>query len=147
MTDLIKWDPFKELADIRDSFDRLLFKRDRVRDIFETGSISPKISISEEGDNVVVEAEIPGIDKKDIEISVRDNVLTIKGETKKEKKEEKKGKYYYSERHYGSFYRSIDLPKEIDDKKTKASYKDGVLRIELPIIKEAKEKGTKIQIE
>jgi HSP20 family protein len=151
MKDLMLWDPFKEMLDIRDSFDRILnrsfLKRERGDSDFDFTTLSPKISVTEEGDNIVVEADMPGIDKKDISVTVNENTLTIKGETKKEKKEEKKGKYYYNERYYGSFYRTIELPKTVDDKKAKASYKDGVLRIELPIPKEAKEKETKITVE
>ena len=151
MKDLMLWDPFKEMLDIRDSFDRILnrsfLKRERGDSDFDFTTLSPKISVTEEGDNIVVEADMPGIDKKDISVTVNENTLIIKGETKKEKKEEKKGKYYYNERYYGSFYRTIELPKTVDDKKAKASYKDGVLRIELPIPKEAKEKETKITVE
>jgi HSP20 family protein len=139
------------MSDIRDSFEdffnRSLFRRFRGRGLFEAENHSPKISVSEEGENVIVEAELPGIEKKDINLSVTNDLVTIKGETKKEKKEEKKGRYYYNERYYGSFYRSIELPKEVDDKKAKASFKDGILKIELPVSKEAKTKEMKVAIE
>jgi HSP20 family protein len=106
----------------------------------------PKIDIWEDEEKYVVEAELPGFDKKDIDINITDDILTIKAARKKE--EEKKDKnYYYAERSYGEFVRSVRLPSEVDKKSIKAKYNNGVLELTLPKTKEAKEKTTKIEIE
>jgi HSP20 family protein len=106
----------------------------------------PKIDIWEDEEKYVVEAELPGFDKKDIEVNITDDILTIKATRKKE--EEKKDKnYYYTERSYGEFVRSVRLPSEVDKKSIKAKYNNGVLELTLPKTKEAKEKTTKIEIE
>jgi len=106
----------------------------------------PKIDIWEDEEKYVVEAELPGFDKKDIEVNITDDILTIKATRKKE--EEKKDKnYYYAERSYGEFVRSVRLPSEVDKKSIKAKYNNGVLELTLPKTKEAKEKTTKIEIE
>jgi len=106
----------------------------------------PKIDIWEDEEKYVVEAELPGFDKKDIDINITDDILTIKAARKKE--EEKKDKnYYYAERSYGEFVRSVRLPYEVDKKSIKAKYNNGVLELTLPKTKEAKEKTTKIEVE
>jgi HSP20 family protein len=88
------------------------------------------MDISEDEKHVYIEAEIPGVEKKDLKISVQDNVLTISGEKKKE--EEKKGKNYYrSERVYGSFTRSMTLPEDVNVEKVDAKFEEGILKITL----------------
>jgi HSP20 family protein len=108
--------------------------------------VQPSIDIFEEGDNVVVKAEIPGMKKEDIDVNLTDNMVTISGEKKKEEKVEKKN-YYRLERSYGSFYRSFRLPKEVQTDKAKANFKDGVLEIKIPETEEAKKKEKKIPIQ
>ena len=151
MRKLGTWDPLNELADIRDSFDRFfnrgILKKGKGEDVFGMTEFTPSVSMAEEDGKLVVEAELPGVDRKDVNISVSDSTLRISGETKKEKKDEKKGKYYYSERYYGVFNRTIDLPAEVDEKKAKASYRDGILKVEIPRTKEAKEKETRVTVE
>jgi HSP20 family protein len=106
----------------------------------------PRIDVWEDEEKYVVEADLPGFDKKDIEVNVTEDMLTIKAVRKKE--EEKKGKnYYYAERNYGEFVRSVRLPAEVDKKAIKAKYNNGVLELTLPKTKQAKEKTTKIEIE
>jgi len=97
----------------------------------------PSIEIVEEKDAIYVKAEMPGIEEKDLEVKIEDNILTLSGEKKEEKKEEKKN-YVFSERKFGSFYRSINLPEGIDKDKVKATFKKGVLSIDIPK-KEVKE--------
>jgi HSP20 family protein len=92
---------------------------------------APAIAVFERDDRFVVKAELPGTKKEDIDISVVGNRLTVKGERKAESKLEKED-YYYSERSYGSFSCSIDIPADVDAKKIEASYDDGVLEINLP---------------
>lgn len=112
----------------------------------EMEEISPTVDIFEEGDNVVVKAEIPGMKKEDIDVNITDDTITISGEKKKEEKVEKKD-YYRVERSYGSFSRSFRLPKEVQTDKAKATFKDGVLEITVPKTEEAKKKEKKVPIE
>ena len=93
-----------------------------------------------------MKAELPGIDPKDIDISLNEGVLTIKGEKRQEREEKEEG-YHLVERSYGSFTRSIRLPREVQSDKINASYKNGVLRITLPKSEEAKKKEIKIKVE
>ncbi len=106
----------------------------------------PKIDVWEDNDKYVVEAELPGFDKKDIDLNITNDVITIKA-TKKQQQEKKDKNYYYAERSYGEFVRSLRLPSEVDKKSIKAKYTNGVLELTLPKTKEAKEKSTKVEIE
>ncbi|MDH5661902.1 MAG: Hsp20/alpha crystallin family protein [Elusimicrobiota bacterium] len=147
MANLIPWEPFRELADIGSIFDRFFGRMARRRPgLLGEGFWSPAIDVYDQKDRIVVKAELPGIDKKNVKVSVEGDVLSIRGETKKAQ-EVKEKDYYYSERAYGSFYRALPLPVTVEKEKVKASYKDGVLTIELPKTKEAKAKETDIQIE
>lgn len=154
MRDLMKisplsdWDPFRELTEIRDSFDKFFGRSLLTRRRESDGTIAflPAVEIEEKKDSLVVKADLPGIEKKDVQVTVRDGQLILKGESKKEAKTEDKG-YYYSERSYGSFYRSIALPVEVDEKNVKAKFHDGVLTIHLPKTKEEKEKEKVVEIE
>lgn len=119
------------------------FPRLRMPDMEE---ISPTVDIFEEGDNVVVKAEIPGMKKEDIDVNITDDTITVSGEKKKEEKVEKKD-YYRLERSYGSFSRSFRLPKEVQTDRAKATFKDGVLEITVPKTEEAKKKEKKVTIE
>ena len=90
--------------------------------------------------------ELPGMEMKDIDVTVSDDMLTIKGEKKVERKEDKKG-YYLSERSYGAIYRTIPLPPGVDGEKAKASFKNGVLTIKLPQTPEAQAKVKRIEVQ
>lgn len=103
----------------------------------------PVIDVNEDAIFIHVTAEIPGIDEKDLDVRIENNHLILSGE-KKEEKEEKKDNYVFSERTYGSFHRSITLPKGINTEKIKATYKKGVLKIDIP--KEGVEEPKKIAI-
>jgi len=104
----------------------------------------PAIDIYEDGDNVVAEASLPGIDPKDVDVTVENDTLTLQGQTKSEQ-EEKDKNYYRKEVRSGSFHRSVQLPYAVDGDKAKASYENGVLRIIIPKAEHAKAK--KITIE
>ncbi|PYJ13800.1 MAG: hypothetical protein DME93_02085 [Verrucomicrobia bacterium] len=91
----------------------------------------PQVDVTETDKEIKVSAEIPGVEPKDIDVSVEDGVLTIKGEKKYEREEKEKGQYRM-ERSYGSFERAIELPAEVDESKAKAEFKKGVLRLTLP---------------
>jgi HSP20 family protein len=105
----------------------------------------PAINLYEKENNLIVEAELPGIPKDAVKITCTDHTLTIQGETKKEEEEKKEG-YYRMERRYGSFYRTVALPETVDYGKAKAEFKDGVLKITLPMTAKPEEKGRTIPI-
>ncbi len=112
----------------------------------EAGIAGPRVDIFEEGDNVVVKAELPGMRKEEIEVNLTDNSITISGEKKKEEKVERKD-YYRLERSYGSFSRSFALPSEVDIARARAQMREGVLEVRIPKTEEAKKKEKKIPIE
>lgn len=112
----------------------------------EMEEVMPSVDIFEEGDNVVVKAELPGIRKEDIDVNMTDNTVSISGEKKKEEKVERKN-YYRGERSYGAFTRSFRLPVEVQTDKAKASFKEGVLEIRIPKTEEAKKREKKVSIE
>ncbi len=115
--------------------------------MFGNGALAPKVDVSETKDAVEVTAELPGVDEKDIDVTVADGVLTLRGEKKSERKEEDKAKnWHLVERSYGSFLRSIPLGFDPDSNKVEAKFDTGVLRVRLPKPAEALKKEKKIEI-
>ncbi len=126
---LIRFEPLKELETLHDRMQKYFDGFPAFGSDFSS-TFSPKIDISDDEKNVYVEAELPGLKKEDIKITLQDNILTLKGE--KNKVEEKKEKNYYrSERSYGSFQRSFTLPVEVDSEKVNAKYENGTLILTL----------------
>jgi HSP20 family protein len=107
---------------------------------------APVVDLYEEKDDIVVKAELPGIEKNNIEVNLADHTLTIKGEKKKEE-EIKEQNYYRAERSYGSFVRTLELPKDVHTDKVKATFKDGILEVRLPKTEEAKAKEVKVKVD
>ena len=107
---------------------------------------APAVDLYEEKDDIVVKAELPGMEKDNIEVNLADHTLTIKGEKKKEA-EVKEENYYMSERFHGSFLRTLELPKDVHGDKVKASFKDGILEVRLPKTEEAKRKEVKVKVD
>ena len=142
---LIRWQP-AELTDLRRDLDR-------VFDTFWTGDQepqnvrpwSPAIDISETPDAYLVAAELPGVEKQDVHVTVLENRLFIKGEKKQETREEKQN-VHRVERAYGAFSRSFDLPRAVEAEKITAAYKDGVLRVSVPKAEEAKPKQIEVNV-
>lgn len=143
---LIRWQP-AELTDLRRDLDR-------VFDTFWTGSDgnaptprswSPAVDISETPDAYLVTAEVPGVEKENVHVTVLENRLFIKGEKHQESREEKENTHR-TERVYGAFSRSFDLPRAVDAEKISASYKDGILRIAVPKAEDAKPKQIEINV-
>jgi HSP20 family protein len=129
---LIPWRPFRELDELQRRFeDSWPFWPSPGRFPFETGEWAPAIDMYEKDDKYMVKAELPGMKEEDVDVSVVGDRLTIKGE-KKAETEIKEENYYRSERSYGSFFRSIDLPSDADPDKVEASYEDGVLEVAIP---------------
>jgi HSP20 family protein len=114
-------------------------------DVWARGEIVPQLDVSEDDKSFAVRVDLPGLDEKDIEVTLSDRVLTIRGE-KKEEKEAKEKEYYRRERAYGTFRRSIEIPAAVDATKIEASFKKGVLSIRLPKTKEAQEKVRQIEV-
>ena len=114
-------------------------------DVSEFETLLPKVDMYEEGNELVLKADLPGMKKEDVDIHLSDNILTISGETKTEEKVEK-GDYYAYERSQGSFYRRFEIPIDIDTEKTKARLENGVLEIRLPKTHEAESRNRKIEI-
>lgn len=153
---LERWTPSKDLDRFRHEFDDLLerFSFDRdwfapFRDRFgerEPVAARPAIESSIEDGKFIVRTDLPGIDPKNVDIKVVGDVLTIKG-TREEKSETKKADFFRREIRYGSFERSISLPKGIKAEDLKATYRNGVLELSAPVPKEATPKEVKIQVE
>jgi HSP20 family protein len=145
---IVRWEPFRDLLATQKEFDRLF--REAFSPMFGEGEIStrtwaPAVDIYETADNIVLKAELPGVDPKDVEIRVEDNTLFLKGERKFEK-EVKEENYHRVERSYGSFARSFSLPSSIAADKVTAEYKDGLLTLTMPKREEAKPKTIKINL-
>lgn len=126
---LVKFNPFKELELLSERMKNLFEDLPTAFSFDFNTSFYPRVDISEDENNVYVTAEIPGVDKKDVKVTLQDNILTIEGEKKSEVKDEKKN-YYRIERTYGSFCRSFALPAEVDTDKVKAKFENGMLLIE-----------------
>jgi HSP20 family protein len=106
----------------------------------------PAVDVYEENDDVVVKAEIPGMGKDDIQVDLSDSKLTIRGEKKKEE-EIKEENYHRTERSYGSFVRSLELPAEVKADAAKATFKNGVLEVRVPKTEAAKQRQVKVKVE
>lgn len=110
----------------------------------EMAAWSPSMNVYEKDDQIVMEAELPGLKKEDIEVSVQDNMLRVSGKRNAEK-EIKEENYYRHERRYGAFSRSVSLPSSVDSTKINANYQDGVLKVTIPKAEEAKAKRIEIR--
>jgi HSP20 family protein len=146
---LVRWEPtLKALNDLRNEMDRIFetFFGERFPAFKEEFSFTPAIEVSETESEIIVKAAVPGIDKKDLNISILDNNLIIKGEIKREK-EEKKKNYYKQEIAYGSFSRTIPLPAEVKVDEVKANMKNGIVTITIPKSEKAKAKEITINVE
>jgi len=106
---------------------------------------APTVDVSETKDKYLVKAELPGLDAKDVNVKLSDDILTIKGEKKKET-EDKDENHYFSERYYGNFQRSFQLPASVKADKIEASFNKGVLKVTLPTAEEAKKKEIEVKV-
>ncbi|HTL52289.1 MAG TPA: Hsp20/alpha crystallin family protein [Planctomycetota bacterium] len=113
---------------------------------FSKGAFTPAVNVADHEKEIEVTAELPGMEEKEIQVSVQDDFLTISGEKKEEKEEKKENGYYRMERHYGSFQRVVALPAEVAADKAEAKFKNGVLHITLPKKPEALAKTKKIPV-
>ncbi len=143
---IIRWDPFRDLITIREKMNRLfedaVTSRGEEKD-FVPSAWTPSVDIFETENELVLSAEVPGINEKDIEIKIEDNTLTLRGERNFEK-ETKEENYHRIERAYGSFFRSFSLPLYINQDTIKAEHLNGVLKIVMPKKPELKPRQVKI---
>lgn len=146
MTVLTRWDPFREFSTLQDRMNRLF--RDSYGDREEaltTSTFAPPVDVYEDEHHVTLNIEVPGIEEKDIDVRVENNVLTVHGERKFEK-EQKEENFRRVERQYGSFNRSFTLPNTVDTDNIQASYGKGILKIQLSKKAEAKPKQIKVNV-
>jgi HSP20 family protein len=145
--DLVPWRPFGEVGSLRRDMDRLWdrFFGETPFDRTFTEQWLPSVDVSETKDKFLIKAELPGLEAKDVNVSVSGDILTIKGE--KEKEEEEKDEHYYCcERYCGSFQRSFQLPVNVQANKVEATFDKGVLKISLPKTEEAKKKEIEVKV-
>jgi HSP20 family protein len=142
---LVTWDPFREMTSIREDMERLFdtmtgrYPRERSE-----GFWAPSVDVEENNDAITIRAEVPGMNKEDIKVTVTDDTVTLSGERRHET-ELKDKTFHRIERIYGKFQRTIGLPAAVEGDKAKASYKAGVLELVLP--KSAKAKAHEIQVQ
>ena len=143
--EVTEWEPFNRLSTLRDEVNRLFDFSWPSRDTGLFSGWSPTLDMHDDKDNLVVQIELPGMKKEEIEISLHDGMLTVSGERRLER-ENKEGETFRSERYFGKFQRSVTLPVAVNAEKVKASYKDGILSIELPKTEEAKPKHIEVSV-
>ncbi|UCG38519.1 MAG: Hsp20/alpha crystallin family protein [bacterium] len=142
----VYWGPFFGLRGLQEEMNRLF--SDFFGEVPEKGlaAVTPAVDLIDKKDRILVKVELPGISREDVEISLKDDLLTISGE-KKEEKEEKGENRYYMERSYGRFSRTLTLPVRVKGEKVKATFKDGVLEVTLPKAEEEKAREVQVKVE
>lgn len=149
---VMPWRPFAEIARVEREMDRMLggFLGGRAGSLFNEmsnlGIREPAVDLYEQNDEIVVKAELPGLDADDIEVSITDHLLVLRGEKRKEEEVNERD-YYRSERVYGEFVRTVPLPAEADPEKVTATINNGVLEIHLPKSEEAKKRQIQVQVQ
>lgn len=146
---LIKWDPFRELEEVSGRLNRIfgrpLGRLESNSEMLAMVDWTPSADISETDSAYLIKADIPGVNKEDVKVTIQDGMLTIRGERKMEK-EEKDKKFHRIERSYGSFMRSFRLPDDADESAVKAEFKDGMLNVTLGKSAKAKPKSINVSV-
>jgi len=143
---LVKWTPNSlSIFDEMNRMVRNVFNDDWNLPVYRDSIWNPAVDVKENEGSFVLTADIPGLTKKDVKISINNRVLNLHGE-RKEEKENEDGKFYYRERHIGSFSRSFQLPETVNEDGIQASFRNGVLSIELPKLEESLPKDLEIKI-
>ncbi|MGO9563197.1 MAG: Hsp20/alpha crystallin family protein [Candidatus Korobacteraceae bacterium] len=147
MTVLTRWEPFRDLSALQNRMNRLFEAQygGGREESLTTGAFVPAVDIYEDEHSIQLKLEVPGIDEKDLDIKVENNVLSVSGERKLEK-EEKEENFHRVERRYGSFTRSFTLPSTVSTDDIQADYDHGVLKIRLAKRAEAKPKQIKVSV-
>lgn len=142
---LISYDPFRQLRSLQDEMNRVFAGVENASDTgLARGSWSPSVDIYENKDSIVLEAELPGLSAENVDISIDNNVLTLHGERKFEKKDEGDN-FHRVERSYGSFTRSFTLPPTVSSENVEANFENGLLRVQLLKKEEAKPRRIEIK--
>ena len=142
---ITRWDPFREVAALQNRVNALFHDFSEGESAMTTASFIPAVDIYEDEQKVVLKLEVPGIAEKDLDVSVENNVLTVKGE-RKFATEEKEENFHRIERRYGSFYRAFTLPTTVDTEGIEAKYDAGILKLELKKKPEAQPKQIKVSV-
>ncbi len=143
---ITKYNPIREMMGLSERLNRMFEEMSGFSaDTEITGSWSPAVDVYESESAIEIKADLPGMTEKDIDVTVENNTLTIKGERKFEN-EEKRESYHRIERQYGAFYRSFQLPNTVDVGKIKANFKNGILELTLPKREETKPKKISINV-
>ncbi|MGM0768278.1 MAG: Hsp20/alpha crystallin family protein [Pseudomonadota bacterium] len=151
MSNLTRWNPVSEFDDLMSRYNRL-FGLTRTngeregKDLFSRSDWAPAVDIKETPEAFTIEAELPGMSKDDVKVTVHDGVLSIQGERKHEEETNDK-KHHRIERVYGSFLRRFTLPENVDDGSIKASFKDGVLSLTLQKAEPAEPKAIEVDVQ
>jgi len=146
---LMKWDPWKELEEVSNRLNTV-FRRSpelpgSTQSLLKMADWTPSVDISETDAAYLIKAEIPEVKKEDVQVSIKDGMLTIQGERKQEK-EEKGKRFHRIERSYGSFSRSFQIPADVDENTVKAEFKDGMINVTLPKSEKAKSKEINVTV-
>ena len=143
---ITRWDPFREVVSLQNRLNSIFGNLNtETEGALTTASFVPAVDVYEDEKKVVLKLEVPGIAEKDLDVSVENNTLTVKGERKFDK-EEKEENFHRIERRYGSFYRAFTLPSTVDTESIDAKYDAGVLKLELKKKPEAQPKQIKVSI-
>ena len=142
MRTLVRWDALAEFARLSQGFDHALWSAPNTRT--HRFDLTPAIDLSETDGEVIVKASLPGVKPEDVDISINDGMLILKGERKSEEKTED-ANFYQQEIRYGAFSRSIPLPSTVNHEQADAEFKDGVLTVTLPKAEEVRPKQIKIR--
>ena len=142
MMNLVRWNPWREMSTLQHRINHLFnepFFRSGEDDELRMGTWYPAVDMFDDDDKIVIKAELPGMDKKDISVDIENRVLTLSGERNYDNEVEEEN-YYRRERATGKFKRAFNLPADVDEDQIKADFKDGVLKVEIPKPEEQKPK-------
>ena len=144
MSTITRWDPFRDLTTLQNRLNRVFVAPYNGEDESTYSAWMPPVEIFDHEDNLVLRAELPGMSQKDIDLSVENGVLSLRGEKRRER-DLKEENVHRAERYYGNFVRTFTLPTTVDVNAIRASYKDGVLEVVLPKAETAKSKKIEIK--
>jgi HSP20 family protein len=144
---LVKWDPWREFETMFDRYTRAVgWPRPGSQDMLTYGDWSPRSDIFEDDHNFVIKMEIPEVRREDVKVTVDHGVLTVRGERKQEKEE--KGKTFHRiERQYGTFIRNFTLPDNVDEQSIKATFRDGLLNLQIVKTEATKPKAIEVHVD
>ena len=146
---VVRYNPNRGYLSMQDTMNSLvnaLFNSDSSELVSRTGEMAPRMDLKETEEEFIAKLTMPGLDKNDIDISITDGVLTVKGETQEEEeKEDEKGTWLVREHRHCSYFRSVRLPSEVEAEKAEAEYRNGVLTLTLPKAEEVKPKSIPVK--